>query len=141
MCYIEIGTCYTIGASIGIARGIQNGMKIVARDKLTPTYNRTQLINSVLKRGTDISNTFGTIMVYYSIFGIILEKTRGDENYICNNIIAGTGTGLLYKSTSGLRNCGIGGLIGFGITTMYSLISSRVTIIENIKKTVIHSKN
>jgi len=59
-----------------------------------------RLINSVLKRGTDISNTFGTIMVYYSIFGIILEKTRGDENYICNNIIAGTGTGLFYKSTS-----------------------------------------
>jgi mitochondrial import inner membrane translocase subunit TIM23 len=60
-----------------------------------------RLINSVLKRGSDISNTFGTITVYYSIFGIILEKTRGDdENYICNNIIAGTGAGLLYKSTS-----------------------------------------
>ncbi|XP_025191307.1 mitochondrial import inner membrane translocase subunit Tim23-like [Melanaphis sacchari] len=138
MCFIEIGAWYTVGASIGIVRGMHYGMKIVTRDNLTRTYNRTQLINSVLKHGNDMSNKFGTILVYYSIFGTILENIRGNEEEISNNIIAGTSTGFLYKSTSGLRNCGIGGLIGFSLTMMYSLISSRVTIIENIKKFVIH---
>jgi len=57
-------------------------------------------MNSVLKHGSSMSNKFGTIMVYYSIFGIILEKTRGQQEDIYNNIIAGTSTGLLYKSTS-----------------------------------------
>lgn len=42
MCFIEIGTCYSVGATIGIMRGVHNGMKIVLRDKQTFTYNRTQ---------------------------------------------------------------------------------------------------
>lgn len=47
-----------------------------------------------------MSEKFGILMVYYSIFGIILEKTRGTEDDIYNNIIAGTSAGLLYRSTS-----------------------------------------
>lgn len=42
MCFIEIGTWYSVGATIGIIRGVHNGMKIVMRDKQTRTYNRTQ---------------------------------------------------------------------------------------------------
>jgi len=42
MCFIEIGTWYSMGATIGIIRGVHNGMKIVLRDKQTRTYNRTQ---------------------------------------------------------------------------------------------------
>jgi len=42
MCFIEIGAWYTMGATIGAARGLHHGMKIVALDKQTRTYNRTQ---------------------------------------------------------------------------------------------------
>lgn len=59
-----------------------------------------RLINSVLKHGGDLSNRFGTIFVYYSVFGIILEETRRDKDDIYNSIIAGTSAGFLYKSTS-----------------------------------------
>lgn len=58
-----------------------------------------RILNSVFKNGARLSNTFGTISVYYSIFGIILEKARGCEDEL-NTIVAGTSTGLLYKSTS-----------------------------------------
>jgi len=58
-----------------------------------------RLLNSVLKHGASMSDKFGTLIVYYSIFGIILEKTRGQDD-MYNNIIAGTSTGLLYRSTS-----------------------------------------
>lgn len=42
MCFIEIGTWYSVGSAIGVIRGAHNGMKIVLRDKQTRTYNRTQ---------------------------------------------------------------------------------------------------
>jgi len=35
-----------------------------------------------------MSDKFGTLAVYYSIFGIILEKTRGQKDDIYNDIIA-----------------------------------------------------
>ncbi|XP_015368797.1 PREDICTED: mitochondrial import inner membrane translocase subunit Tim23-like [Diuraphis noxia] len=141
MCFIEIGTWYSVGATIGIMRGVHCGMKIVLLNKQTGTYNRTLLLNSVLKHGSSISEKFGTLVVYYSIFGIILEKTRGQKDDIYNNIIAGTSTGLLYRSTSGLRSCGIGGLLGFSLTAIYSLISSRIKMFEDIRETIIHFKN
>eukprot|EP00102_Acyrthosiphon_pisum_P019988 XP_016657198.1 PREDICTED: mitochondrial import inner membrane translocase subunit Tim23-like [Acyrthosiphon pisum] len=140
-CFIEIGTWYSVGGTTGIIHGLHNGMKIVLRDKQTRTYNRTQLLNSILKNGSSMSDKFGTVAVYYSIFGIILEKTRGQKDGIYNNIIAGTSTGLLYRSTSGLRSCGIGGLLGFSFTTIYSFISSRTKIIEDIRETIIDFKN
>jgi len=58
-----------------------------------------RILNSVFKNGARLSNTFGTLSVYYSIFGIILEKTRGCEDEL-NTIVAGTSTGLLFKATS-----------------------------------------
>lgn len=58
-----------------------------------------RILNSIFKNGARLSNTFGTLSVYYSIFGIILEKTRGCEDEL-NTIVAGTSTGLLFKATS-----------------------------------------
>lgn len=62
-------------------------------------FNFFRILNSVFKNGARLANTFGTLSVYYSIFGIILEKTRGCEDEL-NTIVAGTSTGFLYKSTS-----------------------------------------
>ncbi|XP_026808184.1 mitochondrial import inner membrane translocase subunit Tim23-like [Rhopalosiphum maidis] len=95
----------------------------------TSTYNRTQILNSVLKNGARLSNTFGTLSVYYCMFGIVLEKTWGCEDKL-NTIVAGTSTGLLYKASSGLRNCGISGLIGFSLATAYTLVTSKNKIKE-----------
>jgi len=41
MCFIDIGTWYSVGASIGIIRGVHNGMKTVLLNKQTRIYNRT----------------------------------------------------------------------------------------------------
>jgi import inner membrane translocase subunit TIM23 len=135
--FTEIGTSCLIGATIGGIRGVYSGIKLTSMENQTSTYNRTQILNSVFKNGARLSNTFGTLSVYYSIFGIILEKTRGCEDEL-NTIVAGTSTGLLYKATSGLRRCGIGGLIGFSLATAFSLITSRDKIKE-MGKNVFHS--
>lgn len=58
-----------------------------------------RILNSIFKNGARLANTCGTLSVYYSIFGIVLEKARGCEDEL-NTIVAGTCTGVLYKSTS-----------------------------------------
>lgn len=81
-----------------------------------------RLLNHVMKQGAATANTFGTIAVMYSAFGVLLQYARGEDDEI-NTIAAGGATGLLYKSTAGLRKCAIGGGIGLALTSMYVLWS------------------
>lgn len=60
------------------------------------TLNR--LLNHVMKQGSATANTFGTLAVMYSGFGVILQWARGEDDEV-NTMLAGTATGLLYKST------------------------------------------
>ncbi|KAL5238121.1 hypothetical protein ACI65C_005531 [Semiaphis heraclei] len=41
MCFIDIGTWYSVGGTIGVIRGVHYGMKTILLDKQTGTYNRT----------------------------------------------------------------------------------------------------
>ena len=54
----------------------------------------------------------------YSGFGVLLQFARGEDDEV-NTIIAGTATGLLYKSSAGLRRCAIGGGVGLGLSSAY----------------------
>lgn len=51
-----------------------------------------------MKQGSATANTLGTLAVMYSGFGVLLSWARGEDDEI-NTIIAGTATGLLYKSS------------------------------------------
>lgn len=52
-----------------------------------------------MKQGSGTANTLGTIAVMYSAFGVLLQWGRGDVDDELNTVLAGTATGLLYKST------------------------------------------
>ncbi|XP_050428635.1 mitochondrial import inner membrane translocase subunit Tim23-like [Adelges cooleyi] len=129
LAFSQMGTSCLTGAVIGSLRGMYTGFKTTSMENQTTTYKRTQILNNIFKSGARLANTFGTIAVFYSGIGVILQKTRDCEDEL-NTIIAGTGTGMLYKSTGGLRRCGIAGVIGFGLATTYSLITSREKIKE-----------
>lgn len=73
-----------------------------------------------MKQGSATANTLGSITVLYSAFGVLLQYGRGEDDEI-NTVLAGTATGLLYKSTSGLRRCAIGGGVGLTISGLYCL--------------------
>lgn len=79
------------------------------------------MINHVMKQGSGTANTLGTIAVMYSAFGTLLQYSRGEDDDI-NTVVSGTATGLLYKSTAGLRKCAIGGAMGLGISGLYCLL-------------------
>ena len=60
----------------------------------------------------------------YSGFGVILSKVRGVDDEL-NTLAAGAATGMLFKSSSGLRQCAIGGGTGLAIAAAYCLLTSR----------------
>lgn len=120
----QIGASCMIGASIGGLGGFYNGLKQTTLEGQTGTLRRTQLINHVMKQGAANANTLGVLAVMYSGFGVVLSYARGADDEL-NTLAAGTATGLLYKSTSGLRKCGIGGAVGFGLASLYVLLTSR----------------
>lgn len=120
LAFSQIGSSAMIGAGIGGMAGFYNGMRATALANQTGKLRRTQLLNHVMKQGAATANTLGTIAVMYSAFGVLLQFVRGEDDEI-NTIAAGGATGLLYKSTAGLRKCALGGGIGLALSGLYVL--------------------
>lgn len=80
----------------------------------------SRLLNHIMKQGSATANTLGAVTVMYSAFGVMLQFVRGKDDET-NTIFAGTATGLLYKSTAGVKRCVIGGGIGMAFSGMYCL--------------------
>jgi mitochondrial import inner membrane translocase subunit TIM23 len=111
-----------IGAGIGGLAGFYNGIKATNLAQQTGVLRRTQMLNHVMKQGSATANTFGTIAVLYSSFGVLLSWARGEDDEI-NTIAAGGCTGLMYKSTAGLKKCAIGGGVGLALSCLWVLFN------------------
>ncbi|KAL3285159.1 hypothetical protein HHI36_019279 [Cryptolaemus montrouzieri] len=120
----QIGGSCMIGAGIGGATGFYNGLKATTLAGQTGKLRRTQLLNHIMKKGSATANTFGSIAVIYSAFGVILSWARGTDDDL-NTIVAATGCGLLYKSSAGLKKCGLGGAVGLGVSLLYTFWNNR----------------
>ncbi|XP_063702619.1 mitochondrial import inner membrane translocase subunit Tim23 [Culicoides brevitarsis] len=135
LAFAQIGSSVMIGAAIGGAAGLYNGVRATALAGQTGQIRRTQLLNHVMKQGSATANTLGTLTVMYSAFGVLFSWARGEDDEI-NTVLAGTATGLLYKSTSGLRRCLVGGGVGLALTSAYVLwnlgsSSTKITDLRN----------
>jgi len=120
LAFSQIGSSVMVGAALGGSVGLYNGIRATALAQQTGKLRRTQLLNHIMKQGSATANTLGTISVMYSGFGVLLQYVRGEDDEI-NTLVAGTATGLLYKSTAGLQRCAIGGGVGFSIAACYCL--------------------
>lgn len=85
-----------------------------------------------MKQGSATANTLGSITVIYSAFGVLLQYMRGKDDGT-NTILAGVATGLCYKSTAGLKRCGIGGCIGLAASSLYCTYNYFTTLNEKNK--------
>jgi len=134
LAFAQIGSSVMVGAGIGGAAGLYNGIRSTALAEQTGKLRRTQLLNHVMKQGSATANTLGTLAVMYSAFGVLISWARGDDDDI-NTVLAGTATGLLYKSSAGLRRCAMGGGIGLAVTSLYCLwnvaSSTKITDLRN----------
>ena len=83
-----------------------------------------RLLNYVMKHGARSANTLGTVAVMYSAFGVGLHWLRETEDEL-NTLAAATTTGLLYKSTSGMKSCLRGGAAGLALGLAYCAFTSK----------------
>jgi len=123
LAFSQIGSSVMIGAAIGGTAGFYNGVRATAVAQQTGKLRRTQLLNHIMKQGSSTANTLGTLAVMYSGFGVLLQWARGEDDEI-NTLLAGTATGLLYKSSAGLNRCALGGGFGLGIAALYCLYTA-----------------
>jgi len=125
LAFSQIGGLCLIGAGLGGGQGFYRGLKETAAAGHTGKIRRTQLLNYVMKRGSASANTLGVVAFMYSGLGCLLYYARGKEEDDFNTIGAGALTGLIYKSTAGLKKCAVGGMIGLAASAAYVAFVSR----------------
>ncbi|XP_023676858.1 mitochondrial import inner membrane translocase subunit Tim23 [Paramormyrops kingsleyae] len=115
------GSCIT-GATFGALNGLRMGL-VETRDMAWSKPRNVQILNLVTRQGAMWANTLGSLALLYSAFGVVIEKARGAEDDL-NTVAAGTLTGMLYKSTGGLRGAARGGLAGLAMSGLYALYNN-----------------
>lgn len=117
-----------IGGSVmaGACYGGLNGLRLSLSETkdLKGKVKFSQMLTLVTKQGASSANVVGVIALMYSLFGLGLSWGRGTEDEL-NTIGAGTLTGLLYKSSAGVKTMLRGGAIGLGLSTAWCLYNSR----------------
>lgn len=105
LCY-GTGTTYLLGLSIGGAWGLQEGLRKSADQP--PKLRLNSVLNSVTRRGPFLGNSAGVVAICYNCINSYIGYLRG-KNDAANSIAAGALSGMLFKSTRGLRPMMISG--------------------------------
>ncbi|KAK7602819.1 hypothetical protein V9T40_006793 [Parthenolecanium corni] len=129
LAFSQIGSSCIGGALFGGANGFYNGLKKVTLEGQTGKLKGTTLLNYVMKGGSASANTLGVVAVLYSGIGAITEQIRSVDDEI-NTLFSATATGLIFRSTHGLRKCAIGGGVGFTLAALYCLWTSRDKLVD-----------
>ena len=75
--FTAIGSSVCIGAGIGGAYGVYDGVRQTALGSMSGRLRRTQITNYTLKSGALISNALGSIAVSYSLMYCLLSLGKG----------------------------------------------------------------
>ncbi|KAL2156193.1 hypothetical protein VTH82DRAFT_938 [Thermothelomyces myriococcoides] len=105
LCY-GTGTTYLAGLTIGGAWGLQEGLRKSVGEP--PKLRLNSVLNSVTRRGPFLGNSVGVIAICYNCINSYLGYLRG-KNDAANTIAAGALSGMLFKSTRGVRQMAISG--------------------------------
>ncbi|KAL3840795.1 hypothetical protein ACJIZ3_025386 [Penstemon smallii] len=106
--YTGIG--YLAGASAGAAKGFSSGIKsIEPTDTLKLKINR--ILNGSGHAGRQIGNRCGIIGLLFAGLESGMVAVR-DTDDVINSVVAGLGTGALYKAAAGVRSAAVAGAIG-----------------------------
>uniref|UniRef100_A0A8C8CH87 Translocase of inner mitochondrial membrane 23 homolog a (yeast) n=1 Tax=Oncorhynchus tshawytscha TaxID=74940 RepID=A0A8C8CH87_ONCTS len=107
LAFFTIGGCCITGAAFGTVNGLRMGLK------------DTREMGWTKPRNVQCQGLLSIVFV----FGVAIEKARGAEDDI-NTVAAGTLTGMLFKSTGGLKGVARGGLVGLALSGAYALYSN-----------------
>lgn len=109
LCY-GTGITYLSALSLGGAWGLQEGLRRSAGQP--PKLRLNSVLNAVTRRGPFLGNSAGVVAITYNCFNSGVGYIRGKHD-AANTIAAGAFSGMLFKSTRGLRPMLIsGGIVG-----------------------------
>ena len=132
LCY-GTGTTYVSGLVIGGAWGLQEGLRKSAGQPPKLRLNAT--LNAITRRGPFLGNSAGVVAIAYNMFNSLIGYWRGQHD-AANSIAAGVFSGMLFKSTRGVRPMMIsGGIVGsvaaaWAVRINYCLASFLVTFAD-----------
>ncbi|KAK4212913.1 mitochondrial import inner membrane translocase subunit tim23 [Rhypophila decipiens] len=110
LCY-GTGITYLTGLSIGGAWGLQEGLRRSVDQP--PKLRLNSVLNSITRRGPFLGNSAGVVAICYNFFNLGFSTLRGGKQDALNTVAAGVLSGMVFKSTRGLRTMMIsGGIVG-----------------------------
>ncbi|KAI1405837.1 Tim17-domain-containing protein [Hypoxylon fuscum] len=99
LCY-GTGITYLTALSMGGVWGLQEGLRRSAGQP--PKLRLNSVLNAVTRRGPFLGNSAGVVAITYNCFNSGIGYLRGQHDS-ANTIAAGALSGMLFKSTRGLR--------------------------------------
>ncbi len=109
LCY-GTGTTYLAALSMGGAWGLQEGLRRSAGQP--PKLRLNSVLNAVTRRGPFLGNSAGVVAIAYNCINSYIGYLRGKHD-ATNTVAAGFLSGVLFKSTRGIRPMLIsGGIVG-----------------------------
>jgi import inner membrane translocase subunit TIM23 len=127
LCY-GTGVTYLTALTVGGAWGLQEGLR--RSHAQPPKLRLNSVLNAVTRRGPFLGNSAGVIAMVYNGFNSFIGYTRGKHDS-ANSIVAGALSGMLFKSTRGLRPMMISGGIVASVAGAWAVSSHSFHRISN----------
>ena len=109
LCY-GTGVTYISALTIGGAWGLTEGLNRSPANA-PPKLRLNSVLNSVTRRGPFLGNSAGVLALVYNLVNSAVGNWRGRHDGV-NSVVAGAVSGMLFKSTRGVRPMMIsGGLV------------------------------
>ena len=109
LCY-GTGITYVTALGVGGAWGLQEGLR--RSEGQPPKLRLNSVLNAVTRRGPFLGNSCGVIAIGYNFINSYIGYLRGKED-AANAILAGTLTGMAFRSTKGVKPMLVaGGVVG-----------------------------
>ncbi|KAK0621319.1 Tim17/Tim22/Tim23/Pmp24 family-domain-containing protein [Bombardia bombarda] len=105
LCY-GTGVTYLTALTLGGAWGLQEGLRRSAEQP--PKLRLNSVLNAITRRGPFLGNSAGVVAICYNLFNSGIGYLRGKHD-AANTIAAGALSGMVFKSTRGLRPMMISG--------------------------------
>lgn len=105
LCY-GTGVTYLAGLTLGGAWGLQEGLRRSGGQP--PKLRLNSVLNAITRRGPFLGNSAGVVAICYNLMNSYFGYLRGKHD-AANTIAAGALSGMLFKSTRGLRPMVISG--------------------------------
>ncbi|OAA68243.1 mitochondrial import inner membrane translocase subunit [Niveomyces insectorum RCEF 264] len=117
LCY-GTGITYLTALSLGGAWGLQEGLRRSAGQP--PKLRLNSVLNAVTRRGPFLGNSAGVVAIAYNCTNSYLGYVRGRHD-AANSVLAGALSGMLFKSTRGLRPMLISGGIVASVAAAWTV--------------------